>query len=78
MLASYINAIRADVAINRLSISKISDENLPGISANLGLQLTELRNISVMAERNARASEEIRNLLDSVITTGSNGKKIKV
>lgn len=78
LLASYINAIRADVAINRLSISKISDENLPGISANLGLQLTELRNISVMAERNARASEEIRNLLDSVITTGSNGKKIKV
>lgn len=78
LLASYINAIRADVAINRLSISKISDENLPGISTNLGLQLTELRNISVMAERNARASEEIRNLLDSVITTGSNGKKIKV
>lgn len=78
LLASYINAIRADVAINRLSISKISDENLPGINENLGLQLTELRNISVMAERNARASEEIRNLLDSVITTGSNGKKIKV
>ena len=78
LLASYINAIRADVAINRQTLLKLSDDSIPSITSNLGLQLTELRNIVSSAERNAKAAEEIKSLLDSVITTGSGGKKVRV
>lgn len=78
LLASYINAIRADVSANRQYLTQIVEDGLTGVNASLVLQITELRNLSSLTERNARATEEVRDMLDSVITIGSGGKKIRV
>ena len=78
LLASYINAIRADVAAIRALEEKILESGFADINSNLALQLTELRNISAFAERNALAAERILDLFDSVTTVGSNGRKVRV
>ena len=78
LLASYINAIRADVAAIRALDEKILESGFMDINSNLALQLTELRNISAFAERNALAAERILELFDSVTTVGSSGRKVRV
>lgn len=78
LLASYINAIRADVAAIRALEEKILESGFADINSNLALQLTELRNISAFAERNALAAERILELFDSVTTVGSSGRKVRV
>ena len=78
LLASYINAIRADVAAIRALEERIIESGFAEINSNLALQLTELRNISAFAERNALAAERILELFDSVTTVGSSGRKVRV
>lgn len=78
LLASYINAIRADVAAMRALEERILESGFSEVNSNLALQLTELRNISAFAERNALAAERILDVLDSVTTVGSNGRRIRV
>lgn len=78
LLASYVNAIRADVAAIRALEERIIESGFAEINSNLALQLTELRNISAFAERNALAAERILELFDSVTTVGSSGRKVRV
>ena len=78
LLASYINAIRADVAAIRAFEERILESGFTDINSNLALQLTELRNISAFAERNAIAAERILEMFDSVTTVGSSGRKVRV
>lgn len=78
LLASYINAIRADVSAIRAFEERILESGFTDINSNLALQLTELRNISAFAERNAIAAERILEMFDSVTTVGSSGRKIRV
>jgi len=78
LLASYINAIRADVAAMRALEERVIEGGFTEINSNLTLQLTELRNISTFAERNALAAERILDLFNSVTTVGSNGRKVRV
>lgn len=78
LLASYINAIRADVSINRSALQKIAEGLLPSLQTSLNVQLTELKNINSNTARGADAAEQIKELLSSVITVGKGGKKIRV
>ena len=78
MLASYINAIRADVSINRSALQKIAEGLLPSLQTSMNVQLTELKNINSNTARGADAAEQIKELLSSVITVGNGGKKIRV
>lgn len=78
LLASYINAIRADVAAIRAIEERVLETGFLDVNTNLDLQLTELRNISSFAERNAIAAERILDLFESVTTIGSSGRKVRV
>lgn len=78
LLASYINAIRADVSINRSALQKIAEGLLPSLQTSMNVQLTELKNINSNTARSADAAEQIKELLSSVITVGNGGKKIRV
>ena len=78
LLASYINAIRTDVSINRSALQKIAEGLLPSMQTSLNVQLTELKNINSNTARGADAAEQIKELLSSVITVGNGGKKIRV
>ena len=78
LLASYINAIRADVAAIRAIEERAIESGFLDVNASLTLQLTELRNISSFAERNAFAAEKILDLFDSVTTVGASGRKVRV
>ena len=78
LLASYINAIRSDVSINRSALQKIAEGLLPSMQTSLNVQLTELKNINSNTARGADAAEQIKELLSSVITVGNGGKKIRV
>lgn len=78
LLASYINAIRADVSINRSALQKIAEGLLPSLQTSMNVQLTELKNINSNTARGADAAEQIKELLSSVITVGNGGKKIRV
>ena len=76
LLASYVNAIRADVAAIRRIQEASRDENDNGdLLANVSARLAE---IASNTKRNADAAEEIRNTLRSVTTTGANGRKLKI
>ena len=78
LLASYINAIRADVAAIRAIEERVLETGFLDVNTNLALQLTELRNISSFAERNAMAAERILDLFESVTTIGGSGRKVRV
>lgn len=78
LLASYINAIRADVAAIRAIEERVLETGFLDVNTNLALQLTELRNISSFAERNAIAAERILDLFESVTTIGGSGRKVRV
>lgn len=76
LLASYINAIRADVAV----IRAIDEANNGGssLSAVAQQQLSELTAISRNVEMNRKSVERIETLFNSVVTSGSNGKRIRI
>ena len=76
LLASYVNAIRADVAAIRRIQEASRDENDNGdLLANVSARLAE---IASNTKRNADMAEEIRDTLRSVTTTGANGRKLKI
>lgn len=76
LLASYVNAIRGDVAAIRRIQEASRDENDNGdLLANVSARLAE---IASNTKRNADVAEEIRDTLRSVTTTGANGRKLKI
>ena len=74
LLASYLNAIRAAVEYIRYSHEQRDSQG--NIIAEG--QLQQLRMIQENTLRNADAAEQIKTLFSSVITTGANGKRIRV
>ena len=76
LLASYINAIRAEVSIKRTLLERLIAEDIPQISVLAQAQLTQLNNIAANTLRNADAADRIYELFNRVIDKGSN--KIKI
>lgn len=74
LLASYINAIRADVSIKRQLVDTIANTHLPQLSATAAAQLTELRAIAASTSINAQAAEDIRDLIKRNIDPGKGFK----
>lgn len=70
LLASYLNAVRADVAL--LAIAN------PRMTTIAESQLTQLTLIATNTSRSAVAVEAINNLLRSVTTTTSSGRVLKI
>lgn len=72
LLASYINAIRADVSVNRITLAQIlmhvqNQSEMPAIARS---QLEELRRIADSTSRNADAAEMIYELLHKLTPDG--------
>ena len=63
LLASYVNAIRADVGINREYMKKLVEDTLPGMSKIASAQLKQLEAIVKNTKANAESAAEIANLL---------------
>lgn len=85
LLASYVNALRADVSISRGYLQDLIESSLPQMNAVAEAQLKQLNSIvtqTKLIEANTRANaataETIRKSLDSVITTASGGKAIRL
>ena len=74
LLASYLNATRADVSILRA----LHQEYLPEVKTIVSAQLTQLRAISNNTFATSMASRQIVTALMSVITTTSTGKAIRI
>lgn len=63
LLASYVNAIRADVSANREYMRKVVEDTLPGMSKIASAQLLHLESIAKNTKANAESTAEIVNLL---------------
>lgn len=74
LLASYINAMRADLSVVRM----LWEQHALGLSVVSQAQLTELAAISANTLRNAEAAERIEAALSSVITVGASGARVRV
>lgn len=74
LLASYINAIRADVSVGRVMQEKFFNTDFPQLSAVAQAQLTQLNVIAANTDRNAMFAEEIYNMLHRNITPGKGFK----
>lgn len=66
LLASYVNAIRADVAMSRESWDRLLNDALPNISIVSEAQLTAQRQIVENTLRTAEATEAIRSAMSDV------------
>ena len=77
LLASYLNAMRADISAKRLLLEKLINDLMPQYSIMAEAQLTQLNMIAANTRINADAAVAIRDTLNSIITIGNNGKAIK-
>lgn len=85
LLASYINAIRLDVSVNRKTFKDLAEVTIPKMSV---IAENQLRQLNVIAEqttkieentrKNYEAVELIRSYISSVSTTTSGGKAIRM
>jgi len=76
LLASYINSIRADIAMHLDLAKKLVDSNIPEITAVGKAQLIQLQTISRNTERAAIIAEDMMNFLNSV-SAGTKALKVK-
>ena len=78
ILASYINAIRLDVSVDRVNIQRIADAmaSMPQMSDIANSQLAELRVISINTQKNAENTERILSLFRDITTPGI--KKVNI
>lgn len=74
LLASYINAMRADVSFSRDYLREIAQESLTGISSLAQQQLSELRAITSNTNKNVMLVTEVRDLLKQNSTLGKGFK----
>ena len=74
LLASYINAMRADVSFSRDYLREIAQESLTGISSLAQQQLSELRAITSNTNKNVALVTEVRDLLKQNSTLGKGFK----
>lgn len=74
LLASYINAMRADVSIEREAIRQIAEESLPEFNAIAEAQLRQLETIANNTGRNASAAEAILSVINNNVNPGKGFK----
>lgn len=63
LLGSYINSIRAYCALNNSYMTKLSEEQIPYISATLSSQLAQLRQVQENTRITANATSELRDMI---------------
>ena len=78
ILASYINAIRLDVSVDRVNIQKIADAlaTMPEMNSIANSQLETLKVISANTQRNAENTERILAMFREITTPGL--KKVNI
>lgn len=78
ILASYVNAIRLDVSVDRVNIQKIADAmaSMPQMNDIANSQLAELRIISINTQKNAENTERILMMFKEITTPGL--KKVNI
>ena len=76
ILASYLNATRADVAANRTLIEQLVNVSVPRMSVLAEAQLQQLQMIVNNTSKNVALVGEIRDLVNTVVDKGS--RKLKV
>ncbi len=76
LVASYLNATRADVSIIKMHVEKFLNETYPSVNLMAGSQLQQLTLIANNTGRNAGLVEEIRDMINIVVDKG--GRKIRM
>lgn len=76
LLASYLNATRADVSIIKMHVEKFLNETYPSVNLMAESQLQQLTLIANNTGRNAGLVEEIRDMINIVVDKG--GRKIRM
>ena len=76
MVASYLNATRADVSIIKMHVEKFLNETYPSVNLMAESQLQQLTLIANNTGRNAGLVEEIRDMINIVVDKG--GRKIRM
>lgn len=79
LLGSYMNAMRADLSVNRANLQKLTDGVISPLN-EMALAVANLKHLETIASntgRNADAADKIYDLLDSV-TRPSTGRKVNV
>ena len=84
LLASYLNAIRADVSIKRQLLQEFYLKTMPDVTRTLGSQLAELKRIEANTLRTANNTDVISEkmsdtyLLIKKATTPGSGVKLNI
>lgn len=85
LLASYINAIRADVSMSRDMLKQVVEVAFPQMNVLAEQQLKQLNAIVQQAKlieantrSNAAAANNIQSALNSVLTLGNGGKAVRI
>ena len=67
LLASYLNAIRQDVSVNRDILTNLADAITGSISSNIAMAVADLKKIEANTFRSANGVDSINDKLDAVM-----------
>lgn len=76
ILASYVNSMRADLAMQLSIIQRYVESDVPEVTTISRAQLAQLQNIAKNTDKNAKIASDIYDLLNS-ITMGTKSIKVK-
>lgn len=76
ILASYVNSMRADLAMQLSIIQRYVESDVPEVTAISRAQLIQLQNIAKNTDKNAKIASDIYDLFNS-ITMGTKSIKVK-
>lgn len=76
LLASYLNATRQDVSVNRTLLEQLVGSDVPKMNYLAEAQLQQLQMVVANTKRNADTADKIYSLIDRVVDKGGNRLKI--
>lgn len=76
LLASYLNATRQDVSIQRTLVEQLVSVDVPKMSIIAQAQLQQLQQVAANTRRNADAADRIYELVNKVVDRGGNKLRI--